>query len=141
MMLKTIMAALAIANPPGGTHKPDAGLIDRHGSAVGPSVEVWSNEEDVFHRGQQIRVYFRTTQDAYVTVFRIDTDGRLRVIYPTEPWEDNYARGGQRYETRTSGDRYAFIVDDSIWMRDPRMPQSRDADFGRPGSVLLVGQP
>jgi hypothetical protein len=36
---------------------------------------------------------------------------------------------------------YAFIVDDSIWMRDPRMPQSRDADFGRPGSVLLVGHP
>jgi hypothetical protein len=36
---------------------------------------------------------------------------------------------------------YAFIVDDSIWMRDPRMPQARDADFGRPGSVLLVGQP
>ena len=36
---------------------------------------------------------------------------------------------------------YAFIVDDSIWMRDPRMPPSRDADFGRPGSVLLVGQP
>jgi hypothetical protein len=36
---------------------------------------------------------------------------------------------------------YAFIVDDSIWTRDPRMPQSRDADFGRPGSVLLVGQP
>jgi len=36
---------------------------------------------------------------------------------------------------------YAFIVDDSIWMRDPRMPRSRDADFGRPGSVLLVGQP
>jgi hypothetical protein len=36
---------------------------------------------------------------------------------------------------------YAFIVDDSIWMRDLRMPQSRDADFGRPGSVLLVGQP
>jgi hypothetical protein len=36
---------------------------------------------------------------------------------------------------------YAFIVDDSIWMRDPRMPQAHDADFGRPGSVLLVGKP
>jgi len=36
---------------------------------------------------------------------------------------------------------YAFLVDDSIWMRDPRMPQAHDADFGRPGSVLLVGQP
>jgi hypothetical protein len=36
---------------------------------------------------------------------------------------------------------YAFIVDDSVWMRDPRSPAAPDADFGRPGSVLLVGQP
>ena len=36
---------------------------------------------------------------------------------------------------------YAFVVDDTIWMRDPRAPAARDADFGRPGSVLLVGRP
>ena len=36
---------------------------------------------------------------------------------------------------------YAFVVDDSIWMRDPRSPEATDEDFGRPGSVLLVGQP
>ena len=36
---------------------------------------------------------------------------------------------------------YAFIVDDSVWMRDPRSPEAVDEDFGRPGSVLLVGQP
>jgi hypothetical protein len=36
---------------------------------------------------------------------------------------------------------YAFIVDDSVWMRDPRSPAAEDRDFGRPGSVLLVGQP
>ena len=36
---------------------------------------------------------------------------------------------------------YAFVVDDSVWMRDPRSPEASDADFGRPGSVLLVGQP
>ena len=36
---------------------------------------------------------------------------------------------------------YAFVVDDSVWMRDPRMPAANDADFGRPGSVLLVGRP
>lgn len=36
---------------------------------------------------------------------------------------------------------YAFVVDDSLWMRDPRSPAAADADFGRPGSVLLVGQP
>jgi 1,4-alpha-glucan branching enzyme len=36
---------------------------------------------------------------------------------------------------------YAFVVDDSVWMRDPRGPEAVDEDFGRPGSVLLVGQP
>ena len=36
---------------------------------------------------------------------------------------------------------YAFVVDDSIWIRDPRSPAAADADFGRPGSVLLVGRP
>jgi hypothetical protein len=36
---------------------------------------------------------------------------------------------------------YAFIVDDSVWMRDPRSPEAVDEDFGRPGSVLLVRQP
>jgi hypothetical protein len=36
---------------------------------------------------------------------------------------------------------YAFVVDDSVWMRDPRSPAAPDQDFGRPGSVLLVGQP
>jgi hypothetical protein len=36
---------------------------------------------------------------------------------------------------------YAFVVDDSVWMRDPRTPAAPDADFGRPGSVLLVRQP
>jgi hypothetical protein len=36
---------------------------------------------------------------------------------------------------------YAFVVDDSVWMRDPRSPEAADEDFGRPGSILLVGQP
>jgi hypothetical protein len=36
---------------------------------------------------------------------------------------------------------YAFVVDDTVWMRDPRTPEATDADFGRPGSVLLVGRP
>jgi hypothetical protein len=36
---------------------------------------------------------------------------------------------------------YAFLLDDTLWVRDPRAPAAPDADFGRPGSVLLVGRP
>ena len=33
---------------------------------------------------------------------------------------------------------YAFVVNDTQWMRDPRAAAAPDADFGRPGSVVLV---
>ena len=36
---------------------------------------------------------------------------------------------------------YAFVLDDTLWLRDPRAPIATDADFGRPGSLLLVGRP
>jgi len=36
---------------------------------------------------------------------------------------------------------YAFVVDDSVWVTDPRTPVVRDADYGRDQSVLLVGHP
>lgn len=36
---------------------------------------------------------------------------------------------------------YAFVVDDSVWVTDPRAEVVRDADYGRDHSVILVGRP
>jgi hypothetical protein len=36
---------------------------------------------------------------------------------------------------------YAFVVDGKRWMADPRAPKSRDNDFGKPQSVLVVTTP
>lgn len=33
---------------------------------------------------------------------------------------------------------YAFLVNDSVWTVDPRMPQEKDPDFGNMSSVILV---
>jgi hypothetical protein len=33
---------------------------------------------------------------------------------------------------------YAFLVNDSVWTADPRVPSLVDADFGRATSVVLV---
>lgn len=79
---------------------------------VRPRIEVWSNHGDgVYTRGQGVRVYFRADQDAFVTLFRVDSDGRVRVLFPRDPWEDNFVRGGQDFEVQGSG-RNAFYVDD-----------------------------
>jgi hypothetical protein len=80
----------------------------------GPSVQLWTNREhgSVVQRGERIRVFFRTDSDAYVTVFRVDTDGRVRLLYPDEPWEDNFARARRSYQVdRRYGD-FAFVIDD-----------------------------
>ncbi|MFO7262386.1 MAG: hypothetical protein DIU52_014640 [bacterium] len=35
---------------------------------------------------------------------------------------------------------YAFVVDDSTWVLDPRAPRASDPDYGVDSSVLLVGR-
>jgi hypothetical protein len=34
---------------------------------------------------------------------------------------------------------YAFVVNDSSWVTDPRVPVTRDVDYGRDHSVVVVG--
>jgi hypothetical protein len=78
-----------------------------------PRVEVWTNRgEDVSMRGDRVRVFVRADRDAFVTVFRVDTDGRVRVLFPREPWEDTFVRRDREYEVEGSGGRDAFTVDD-----------------------------
>lgn len=36
--------------------------------------------------------------------------------------------------------RYAFLVDGNTWLSDPSAPPVGDDDFGRPGSVVTIGE-
>src|SRR5215831_17600349 len=87
----------------------------RSPSEYRPRIELWTNRGDaaVYTRGERVRLFFRVDQDAYVTIFRVDTDGRVRVLFPHDPWEDNFARGGRDLEVdgRDWGSD-AFMVDD-----------------------------
>jgi hypothetical protein len=75
-------------------------------------VNVWLNRDDPYQRGDQARIYFKSDHDAYVTVVRIDTDGRVRVLFPIDPWEDNWARGGRTFEVLGRDRDEAFRIDD-----------------------------
>ncbi len=79
-----------------------------------PYVEVWASGE-VFQRGERVHVWFRSAEDAFITVLRVDTDGRVRVLYPQQPWHNNYVPAGHRLEVSNighGGQPYAFEVDD-----------------------------
>ena len=81
-------------------------------------VAVWSDRgEDPYRRGEAARVSLRLTEPAYVAVFRVDTDGRIRALFPRDPWADTYLRDereleetGSRSDRRFSDRR--FVVDD-----------------------------
>lgn len=83
-------------------------------------------------------------------VFRAPDARRVSVVGDFNGWDPkattmtrDRASGiwSQTLALRPGRHVYAFVVDDSVWTRDPRSPAAADADFGRPGSVLLVGRP
>ncbi|HTR21912.1 MAG TPA: DUF4384 domain-containing protein [Gemmatimonadales bacterium] len=103
-MITTILLVSALTFPGSGTQRATA---DR------PRVEVWTNNNDSpYHRGEGARVFVRAEQDGYLTLIRVDTDGRLRVLFPRQPWEDNFVRGGQELAVQSGRDADAFDVDD-----------------------------
>jgi hypothetical protein len=84
-----------------------------HLGAVGGRIALWTDRDDPYHRGEGARVYLELDQPAFVTVFRVDTDGRVRVLFPREPWSDPYVRD-DREAIELPGNRggRSFIVDD-----------------------------
>jgi hypothetical protein len=107
MLGRTVFAAtlaLAVA--------PTLGAARAASAAEPPGIRIWTAHSDTYRRGERVRVFFRTEADAYVTIFRVDTDGRLRVLFPHEPWDANLAHGGETYTVPGVDDRDAFYVDD-----------------------------
>jgi hypothetical protein len=83
-------------------------------------------------------------------VFRAPSASSVRVVGDFNAWDKEREPMTRDAESglwsitlslRPGRHVYAFVVDDTVWMRDPRATAAPDADFGRPGSVLLVGRP
>ena len=115
--LSIALAALTATALPARTPVPvePTDVIARWVRATGedrPRISVWLNQDDPYQRSDQARVYFKSDRDAYVTVIRIDTDGRMRVLFPIDPWEDNFARGDRTFEVLGRDRDEAFRVDD-----------------------------
>jgi len=75
-----------------------------------PPVRIQLNHEQ-FTRGDRARVYVETAQDGHVVVLHADPDGRVRVLFPLDPSDDDFVRGGKRREIGGRSDRDAFFVD------------------------------
>lgn len=77
-----------------------------------PPIRIWINNDARFSRGDRARVHVRAEDDGYLVVLQADTEGHLRVLFPLDPTDDNFIRGGKKYEVEGRGGRDAFDVGD-----------------------------
>src|SRR2546427_4754112 len=103
-MVLALMVSLVTAAPTGGAA---TGL-----RSDDPPVKVWLNQDNYFVQGDRARVNVKVAEDGYLVVLRADADGRIRVLFPLDPSDDPFVRGGSKIEVRGRGDREAFYVDD-----------------------------
>ncbi len=84
------------------------------GSGAPLEARLWVGWEDepLVRRGEQVRIQYRTSHDAYVAVFRIDTDGRVALLSPVDPWDDGLRPGGRDEELRLATSPYWTVTDD-----------------------------
>jgi len=74
-------------------------------------VEVWTNHSDgEYFEGDNIVISFRTNRDAFVAIYSIDSRGRVNLLFPSEPNQDNYIRGGVTYRLPGGNDDFDLII-------------------------------
>lgn len=71
-----------------------------------PELNLWSPPYDRFDRSDFAQVFFSVDRDAYVALFEVGTDGRVRVIYPRAPKDQRMTAGGEVYRAMAGGGFY-----------------------------------
>lgn len=92
-----------------------------------PPIRLWINNDRRFLPGDRAKVEVRTKDDGYLLVFHVDPEGHLRVLFPLDPDQDNFVRGGKKYEIRGRGGRESFEVDNTTGQGTVYAAVSRDA--------------
>ena len=75
------------------------------------AINVWPDKGDgaTYHYGENLRLFFNTDRDCYVTLIDIDSAGKQTVLFPNPAHPDNAVQAGRVYAF--PGPRAAFTYD------------------------------
>ena len=75
-------------------------------------VSVTLNQNGRYLPGSGVQVTVHPGADGYLLVLNADPDGRVRVLFPLDPTDDAFVKGGKKYQLESRGGRNsAFVVD------------------------------
>jgi hypothetical protein len=89
-----------------------AGLADPSASQD-PPIHLWYSSDGAFVYRDRAKVYARAAESGYLVVLRSDLNGRVRVLSPVDPRDDQHVDGGRKYELKGRGGREAFVAEDT----------------------------
>ena len=120
-MLATLLGTIAVASA----------LAD----GPPPPITVSLNNGGQYNRGEYAKATFQAAADGYVLILQADQDGRIRVLFPLDPGDDNFIRGKKTYKLIGRDSRGSFYLDQAggsgmvyaAWSKSP----FRFADFVR----------
>jgi hypothetical protein len=74
-------------------------------------VQVWPNRDDgEYYAGDNIVLNFRANRDCFVAVYSVDSRGRVNLLFPSDPSDDNFITGGVTYKLPSGNDKYDLVV-------------------------------
>ncbi len=118
-------------------------------------VGVWTDkaEGEVYAKGDAQSVTFQTNEDAYAVVYRIDTEGRVSVLWPRSRMDDGFVFGGHEYVLPVQGGPRLRVADvegegfvEAVVSRYPFDLRALEVDFhhetgGKPYDFRVAGDP
>jgi hypothetical protein len=75
-----------------------------------PPVQVWFDRDGNYDQGDRVRLFARAERDGYMVILHADLEGRVRVLFPLDPVQDDFVRGGQTLEILGRGEEGAFSI-------------------------------
>lgn len=87
------------------------GAFEAAPAASQVATRIWvESAPEYFRRGDRIDVNFSVSDDSYVAVIHIDTDGNLDFLYPTSPWDNEFVRGGMIHSVLARGGGGGWLI-------------------------------
>lgn len=82
-------------------------------AASDPPIRLWYSSGGDYAYGDRAKVYAKAAESGYLIVLRADMKGRIGVLAPVSPGDDQHVSGGKKYELKGRGGREAFVTEDT----------------------------
>jgi len=85
-------------------------VIAQEGSYYEVDISVDKGDDATYYDGEPIFISFITTEDAYVVIYDIDTEGKLSLIFPESIEENGFIRANSTYQIPEDDDDYSLKI-------------------------------